>query len=111
MAAMTSSSTRRWRASRGDSVRWVGRQSRRAASIPTASAGAPRIAATGPFRSATSVMAIPRNERMLIHHGTRHRPKIAVAAMKIRNGQCAGSWKSGDCHSLMFAMPQSPAST
>ena len=39
------------------------------------------IAATGPLRSASSVMAIPMKARMLSHHGTRHRPKIAIAAM------------------------------
>ena len=69
------------------------------------------IAAIGPLRSASSVIAIPMKARMLIHHGTRHRPKIAMAAMKTRSGMCAGSWKSGDCHSVMFARPQSPEST
>ena len=48
--------------------------------MPTARAGTPMIAAIGPLRSASRVMAIPMKARMLIHHGTRHRPKIAMRA-------------------------------
>ena len=46
---------------------------------------------------------------MLIHHGTRQRPKIAIAAMIDQERVCGpGRGSPGDCHSVMFAMPQSP---
>ena len=67
-------------------------------------------AAIGALRSDSSVIAMPMKARMLIHHGTRQRPKNAMPAMNTKNGMCAGSWKSGDCHSVMFAIPQSPES-
>ena len=109
--ARTVSRIRRCRASLGLGAVGFGRQSRRALSIPMAMAGAPMIAATGPLRRASRVMAIPMKLRRLGHQGTRQRLKIAVAAMNTRSGMCAGSWKSGDCHSVMFSRPQSPPST
>ena len=70
-----------------------------------------RMAAIGALRTASRLIAIPIDDSTCSQPGVARPAFRATSTMSAKSASCAGSWKSGDCHSLMLARPQSPAFT
>ena len=73
--------------------------------------GTAQTASSGAFRRLTRLSTTPPMARTPIQPGVPfHRPTARRVTIRVRSPRWAALWKSGDCHSWMFASPQSPES-
>lgn len=89
----------------------VGRGRHALAAIAMATYGKATTAATGALRFAISAPTRPSTAAMRSHPRPFGTGSSATATRRPSSGSWTRSWKFGDCHSGMFASPQSPEST